>query len=125
MIMCPTPGIIYALCRPTHPGLTDEIFNEWYNDVHLRDVVNTGLVDLALRYKSCNADSKYPYLAIYRVPDMTVLQSPEGMAKLMAIPTRHDSLPDGKSWNELVGTERGFAKRVQTYDEGATEEGQS
>jgi hypothetical protein len=114
--MSPAPGMMYALSRVIYPGLSDETYNKWYDEVHLGDVINTGLVDLALRYKNVNADSKYPYLAIYRVPDFEALQSSEGMAKLMAIPRTHESLPDGKDLDELLETERGSAERIEVYD---------
>ena len=69
----PTAGITIAKTTPKHPDLTEETFNEWYTNEHIQHVVDSGLADLAIRYKNLNPKAKYQYLAIYRVPDVAKL----------------------------------------------------
>lgn len=51
-----TPGLLLVQSKPKHLELTEEVFNKWYSAVHIQDVVDGGLVDLAIRYK--NIDPK-------------------------------------------------------------------
>jgi hypothetical protein len=66
----PTAGLAVAKTNIKHPELTDETFNEWYTNEHIHHVVDSGLSDLAIRYKNLNPKAKYQYLAVYRVPDV-------------------------------------------------------
>jgi hypothetical protein len=85
----PTPGILYVQSKPKS-GFDEEAFNKWYSNYHIQDVVASGLADLGIWYKNTNPDAKWPYLAIYRVPDVAKLQD---KAVLESIPAKHDLLP--------------------------------
>lgn len=108
-----TSGLLIAHTKPKHPDLTDETFNKWYDTVHLQDVINGGLGDLAVRYKSLDPSTKLPYIALYRVPDLSFLADTE---KMGAIPKTSDMLPPPHDWQEVLDHDvRGYV-RVQTYE---------
>jgi hypothetical protein len=106
-------GILYALTRPTHAALTETTYNKWYSEAHIQDAVKSGLADLAIRYKNTNADAEWPYLCIYRIPDLAVLSDPKVMD---SIPTTHELLPEGKPWTELMDSEHVVLADIQKFE---------
>jgi hypothetical protein len=118
--MSKTPGFIYALTNPTHPDLNHERFNKWYDEVHVPDVVNSGMAELALRYKNLNPDAKYQYLAVYRIPDLGFMADPE---KMKAIRTNHELLPGkngggGGLLNEVADVGIKVLQQIQQFEPG-------
>jgi hypothetical protein len=109
-------GLLWLLSKPNYPGFTDAIFNKWYTEVHLVDVVNSGLIDLAVRYKNVDPTAKWPYLAIYRIPDLNYWNSTAGQAKFLTIPIYNPLLPDGKSLYEVITYEIDIAKTIQKFE---------
>jgi hypothetical protein len=93
-----TAGLLYVLSNPL-PPLSEQDFNTWYSEHHIKHVVDAGLADLAIRYKNTNSSSKYQYLSIYRMPDVSKLED-EKIRE--SIPKTHDLLPDGKGWPEAL-----------------------
>jgi hypothetical protein len=45
----------------------DQEFNDWYNDIHLVDIMKIAGFTAARRFKRIDAESDNPYLAIYEV----------------------------------------------------------
>ena len=103
------PGIWVSLSKITDDSLSDELFNKWYNEVHVRDVLNTGLITKAYRFKNKNPKADRPYLAIYICPDMSVL----GGEKMKSIPMTSDLLPAGKSCHDLASFDTRFYSTTQ------------
>ncbi|TKA62772.1 hypothetical protein B0A49_09097 [Cryomyces minteri] len=87
----PTSGLLFATSKIKNPELSDDIYNKWYNDIHLPDVLATGCAPIALRYKNKNKDAKMPYLALYPLDDLALLES----EKFKNIPLTSDVLPGG------------------------------
>ncbi|KAF2434392.1 hypothetical protein EJ08DRAFT_693431 [Tothia fuscella] len=108
------PGIMYVLTKPHTPYLSLENYNKWYTEAHIEDAISCGLADLAIRYKNTNPDAKWPYLCVYRLPDLEKLSDEKLMG---SIPTKHELLPDGKSWSEVMDA-KGSAYRVLQKFEG-------
>jgi hypothetical protein len=106
-------GILYVRSKPTHPSFTDEIFNKWYSEVHIQDAVKLGAADLAIRYKNTKVDAEWPYLCIYRIPDLATLSDPKVMAR---IPTTHELLPEGKPFSELLVSENVVLTVIQKFE---------
>lgn len=79
-----TPGLFYVLSKPVHPELSAKDFNDWYTNEHIHDVVKSGLTDLAVRYKNVNSSAQWPYLAVYRLPDVALLKDPKFLGGLPA-----------------------------------------
>jgi hypothetical protein len=113
-------GILYVRTKPTHPSLTEETYNKWYTEVHIQDAVKSGLADLAIRYKNTKADAEWPYLCIYRIPDLAILSDPKVMA---SIPTTHELLPEGKPWAELMAAEHVVLAVIQKFEGQVVKEG--
>lgn len=78
------PGILWAATRPkNNDTLPDDKFNEWYDKVHLGDVLDSKVPDFALRYKNLNPDGRpFSYTAIYNVPDIKGVDSEEFAVRL-------------------------------------------
>jgi hypothetical protein len=99
--MSPTPGLLWAFSGPKG-SFSEADYNTWYTDHHIHHVVDSGLSDLAIRYKNVNPDAKWPYLAIYRLPDVSKLQDEKVMG---SIATTHELLPQGQSWAEAMNVD--------------------
>jgi len=95
----PTPGLLYALSKIKDPSLSEDNYNDWYSNHHIHHVVDAGLADLAIRYKNTNPNAKWPYLAIYRMPDVAKMQDEKVMG---AIASKHDLIPNGQTWMEAL-----------------------
>jgi hypothetical protein len=117
-VFAATPGLVYVLSHPTHPELTDAAFNDWYSNEHIHDMVKSGLADLVVRYKNVNATAKWPYLAIYRLPDAAKLKDPKVMG---AVPATSDKLPGkvkgskGGAYKDVMDMDTMAFARVQTF----------
>ena len=114
------PGIIFAMSKIIDPSaLSIDTFHTWYKNVHIPDVLATGCVSSATRFKTLDPDAEYPYLVIYKVSDLGVLQSDA----FKAIPHAHESLPGGKSIYEFVKFRHPFYKLTQTFEPNKGPEG--
>jgi hypothetical protein len=115
----PTPGIMIVWSRPTHPELTDEVFNQWYSTEHIQQFVKSGLTDLVLRYKNVNKTAKWPYLALYRLPEFDKVNDPNVM---ISIPMTSNLLPGkvkgskGGAYPDIMDMDMHSFKRVQTFE---------
>jgi len=115
-----TPGLLYVLSKPKHASFSESDFNTWYTSHHIQDVVNSGLADLAIRYKNTSPDAKWPYLALYRLPDVAKLQDPNVMA---SIPKKHDLLPEGKEFFDVLDTDMRPFVLLQKFEGQVAKEG--
>jgi len=120
--MAPTSGLLYVLSEPNHPKLSEDTYNKWYSDFYIRSVVDSGLADLAIRYKNVKADSAFPYLCVYRLPDVAKLQDERLM---QSIPKTHELLPDGKTWHEVLKTDSRLVELSQKFEGQVPKDGES
>ena len=102
------PGIFASLSKITDSSLTDETFNKWYNEVHVRDVLKTGCITKAYRFKHKNPNAERPYLAIYICPDMSVI----GGERMKSIPMTSDVL-GGRNCHDLANFDTRFYTTTQ------------
>ena len=96
-----TAGLMLVTARITDRALTPTVFNAWYSDVHVRDMVSNRFASIALRYTNFTSPSggkpvdylapNANYLALYNVPDVDFIAKPGTMDHL---PLNHPSLPD-------------------------------
>ncbi|KAK4191043.1 hypothetical protein QBC35DRAFT_488062 [Podospora australis] len=89
-------GIILVRSRISSPLLTPETFKKWYEEVHIPDVLATGKVRFALRYRAVDEEGAaggLPFLAIYHLDDMSWLH--EDDCTFWKIPLHSDILPEG------------------------------
>jgi hypothetical protein len=114
-----TSGLLLVYSRPTHPELTESVFNEWYSDVHIHDMVKSGVTDLVLRYKNVNTTAQWPYLAVYRLPDPAKLADPAVMG---SIPATSQLLPGkekgtkGGAFKDIMAMDSKTFSRIQTFE---------
>ena len=86
------PGLLYVNSKITSPDLSPELFTEWYQDIHIRDIFLTSGIKSAFRYftqSSEPATIERPYLALYPMKDIAFLDT----AEFKAIPVHSDLLP--------------------------------
>ncbi|KAH8893088.1 hypothetical protein GQ53DRAFT_805884 [Thozetella sp. PMI_491] len=118
------PGLMMVTAKISNPVLTPAVFNNWYSNIHVRDMVNNKFASLALRYTNYSIGQTVPiestislashYLALYNVPDIHFLQVPGAMDHL---PLAHESLPDKTrpvtTWSDWVFT---YWLPLQTFE---------
>ena len=86
------PGLLYVNSKVTSPDLSPELFTEWYQDIHIRDIFLTSGIKSAFRYYTQSSEPatiERPYLALYPLKDVAFLYS----AEFRAIPVHSDMLP--------------------------------
>jgi hypothetical protein len=99
--LAPIAGLMMVTARITNPILSVEIFNKWYSDIHVRDMVNNKFASVALRYTNYTTNSHPPasteltmsshYLALYNIADINFVSVPGNMDK---IPLASEMLPE-------------------------------
>ncbi|KAK4195464.1 hypothetical protein QBC40DRAFT_288994 [Triangularia verruculosa] len=113
--MASKPGIIAVRSRPS-PLLTSIVFQKWYEDIHIPDVLGTGHVKSATRYHTSDSSSM-PFLAIYQLPDMFWLH--EDDCKFWKIPLRSEVLPgDNTSIFDVAEFKTEFFEMIDTVQFG-------
>jgi hypothetical protein len=108
----PEPGLLYVQSRPKD-FFSEDAFNKWYSEFHIQDVIASGLSDLAVRYKNTNPEAAWPYLCIYRLPDITKVTDKSVTDK---VPLKHDLIPDGKIWPEALDADMRTFTLTQKFD---------
>ena len=96
----PTPGLLLIQARISAPDvLTPDVFEEWYNTVHVRDIMATGEVTAAVRYRAAagaGAAEKglggLPYMALYPTRDTARIASAKE-STVWRCPLHSDVLP--------------------------------
>ncbi|EAA27409.1 hypothetical protein GE21DRAFT_9458 [Neurospora crassa] len=113
-------GYLVVFSLPTHPSFSTshDLFNKWYNEVHIPDILRLGRPDgftSAFRYARAGFDpsdpstasttnkhdfevtypknEKWLYLAMYPVPDVAKASRPD--SGLYKAPLVHEMLPSG------------------------------
>jgi hypothetical protein len=96
------PGLLYVNSKITSPDLSPELFTQWYQDIHIRDIFLTTGIKSAFRYFTWSSEPatiERPYLALYPVKDVAFLYT----AEFKAIPIHSDVLPvESKSIFDLA-----------------------
>lgn len=107
------PGIIYTTSKIIQPKvLPDEKFNWWYENIHIPDMLASGVVSAAWRFKNLNPKSEIPYLAVYKIPDMAALQTPA----FKSVRQAHESLPDGGPAHRYVNFDTRYYQLIQIFE---------
>lgn len=112
----PSPGILWVNSDITSSSLTPARFKTWYDTIHVPDILKTGSVALAARYKNTDPAVENPYLAIYHCPDKAFL----GSDAYYGIETKDDRFFPGPS-HECFESAR-FDSRFWEYVEGFEKE---
>jgi len=126
-LAAPVAGLMLVTSHISDPALSPAIFNKWYSDIHVRDMVNNNFSSVALRYANYTLNSHVAsptftlasqYLALYNVPDINFINNPGTMSKL---PLNSDMLPDKvrpvTTWSAWNFT---YWLRMQSYEGNST-----
>src|SRR5438093_304790 len=77
-------GLLLALTNCTDPS-QEEAFNAWYKDIHVADILETGVFHTAYRYESVDPQvTQAKYLALYETEQSDPAQVQEAMSKARA-----------------------------------------
>lgn len=112
-------GVVAVHARIVHPELSDDTFNDWYSNIHVREAYDAGLTELALRYRNTDPDASWRYLALYKSDDLGRMQDKERMAKVA--PT-HEMLPglepgtNGGKWTDVTESEVWIGVSPELYE---------
>ncbi|KAF2841017.1 hypothetical protein M501DRAFT_1015004 [Patellaria atrata CBS 101060] len=72
------PGLFFVNSGITSPNLNTTAWNSWYNNEHIRDLLQTSEVHTAYRYYSTYPEeTDQPYLAFYPLQHVAWLESEE------------------------------------------------
>lgn len=111
------PGMFWVNSRlkpdPNAPSLTTDQFTQWYEAIHIPDIfaAKPGGITAAWRYQCLDPSRPSPFLAVYKVPDMGFLQTPE----FESIPVAHGTLPGGGPIYALADFDARFLSHVETW----------
>lgn len=91
-------------------------FDHWYQEVHIPEIIaakpgRQGCV-AAWRFECQDSSRLRPFLALYSVPDMAFIQSPE----FGGIRQTHEMLPDGGPSQKFVDFDTRFYQRIQVFE---------
>ena len=99
------PGILWVGTPHRDPqALPNSTFNKWYDELHLGDILASGVTDFAIRFKNLNPDAHIQYTATYRIAGMAGTPSPE----FVNIPKGSDLLPNTHDWRNEVSRRRAY-----------------
>jgi hypothetical protein len=116
------PGIIWTASKlEATDKVPPELFKKWYETVHIPEIiaVKPGGVVAASRYQCMDPERAAPYLAVYSLPDLGYLQTPEFKSVSMSDPM----LPEGGPVHKFVAFDTRFYQRVQVVERpGASKE---
>lgn len=117
------PGLIYSTSRIIAPALTAATFDKWYSEVHIPDVIATGAIRFAARWRCADEGGPDPYLALYKVGDLAQCLND----KFKAIPMSHELLPGGeagKGIHESADFDTRFYSLVEVFEKQKHDEGE-
>ena len=103
------PGLFTAFMHIVNHTMTPQVFNHWYEDIHMPEGISANVSNLVLRYTNYTigqpeADvSSYStqYLSIWKLNDLNDWNSTSKRAKM---PRSNALFPDGGKENMLVTT---------------------
>lgn len=114
-----TAGLVVVKSNPGNPEWDLNTFEKWYSTVHIKDVCESGLADLAIRYRNLDPNARFQYLAIYRLPDVSKLQD---KAVMDSVPKTSELVPGkekgtmGGDWREALDMDMTTFECVQKFE---------
>jgi hypothetical protein len=114
------PGLIFVPSRITKSDISDATYNQWYSDIHIPDVIKSGAVSHAARWGRADESNPDPYLALYRVKDLELVNTD----KFKAIPMTHELL-GGQHIKEIADLDSRIYKLVEVVEKDKHNAGQS
>ena len=107
----PVAGLLTTLMHITDPAMTPQVFNHWYEDVHIQEAISLNVSNLVLRYtnytlgqpKEDNASASYSthYLGLWKLPNVYKWNDTEIRSRM---PRESPLFPDGGKEKKPVTT---------------------
>lgn len=102
-------------------GISDDLYDRFYNEEHLPSAVKSGLIHVGYRYQ--NADPKAPkpqYIALYPVPDISIFTSDKAIK--FAQENKSSQILGCEDISESVEFNPKFYEKISTFDPKAKSE---
>jgi hypothetical protein len=108
------PGLLYVNSKVKDTqNMSPELYTKWYEDIHIRDILETTGIKSAFRYYSTTPDSvERPYLALYPLKDMKFLTTEE----FRSIPVDSELLPDQRPIFEFADFDTRYYTHLKTVN---------
>ncbi|KAH6955745.1 hypothetical protein BKA56DRAFT_681514 [Ilyonectria sp. MPI-CAGE-AT-0026] len=108
-----TRGAIAAFTgKASHcPYSTEHLIN-WYDNIHIKDVISTSGMRTAYRFSSLNPSNQTPWLVFYPVNDIAFFSTDE----FRSIPTGSDKHLGGRQFLDLANGELRILKRLGVWE---------
>jgi len=115
------PGLVLALSRIYQPDqLSVDLFDKWYDEVHIRDLLTTGAIKTGIRWKTIDPNEKQPYLTIYPLDRIDALDTDV----VRAVPVHSDILPGPSHYIwDFVAYDARIYQHIQTHEQEGTKVG--
>lgn len=100
-----------SLTKPNAPS--PDVFNKWYNEVHVADILAVPGVNTAIRYANADPTATPQFLAQYPVADLSTLASEE----MKKVPMTHETFAGPTNLiTEVVDVAPRVFGHIQTYE---------
>jgi hypothetical protein len=115
------PHLMFVNSRILAPqSLSPEAYLSWYDDDHIPDVLNTGMVGRALRYQNTSKTATSPYLVLYDIKSTSFYATPEFAAVRVTSP----ELPGTGAIFDLANFDVRFYSHAQLFEPPGTKRGE-
>ncbi|KAF2491046.1 hypothetical protein BU16DRAFT_517062 [Lophium mytilinum] len=106
------PGIIVSRFKLRDSSeVSQELLEKWYDEVHIPDVLATGGVKSAWRWKAADPEYGNQNMVLYKLPDLTFINDP----KFQAIGMTSDLLPGSRSMLDFTAFDLRFYTMEQLF----------
>lgn len=114
------PGLVLALSKIYQPALSAGLFDKWYDEVHIRDLLATGAIKTGIRWKAIDPTESQPYLTLYPLDRIDDLQTDA----VRAVPVHNRMLPGPSNYIwDFVAYDARIYQHIQTHEEVGTKAG--
>ena len=100
--------VVESNCKNT---AREKEFNDWYNQIHIPDIMSTGYIDKATRYELTTAppEGRGRYLAVYEI------ESDNIDATMSEFRAKMDVIAEGRMCDLLKVTSRGIYRKTTSF----------
>ena len=86
-------------------------FNDWYNQIHILDIMSTGYIDKATRYELTTAppEGRGRYLAVYEIESDNIDYT------MSEVRVKMDVIAKGRMSDLLKVTSRGIYRQIASF----------
>ncbi|ETS88023.1 hypothetical protein PFICI_01851 [Pestalotiopsis fici W106-1] len=106
-------GSLYVESKISRSDVLDEeTYLKWYDEEHIPEILATGGIKSARRFKNVDPEAEKPYLALYPLADLAFL----GSEQFKNIKIKSDNLPETGIVYDLADFDVRYDNLIQVYD---------